>query len=217
MLYQKNTYSDNTVIAIWKTNETVSELRKIFPNYGKNLPDFGKTEKRQKECLAARILVENVCGTDKSIVYNENGKPFLSDNSFQISISHTADYVALIAHPTKEVGIDIEKNGEKVQRVKERFLAAEELQHIDKQNETTHLLLHWCAKETMYKMLNRTNVDFAKDLCILPFSPKENGVLSCHCGLELVDNCHCGLDPQSPEYTLSYSVEKDFTMVWGIK
>jgi phosphopantetheinyl transferase len=204
MLYKTETYSDKTSIAIWKTDETVSELRNILPFCGKNLPDFGKTEKRQKECLAVRILVENVCGKDKSIVYNENGKPFLNDNSFQISISHTADYAAIIAHPTKEVGIDIEKNGEKVLRVKERFLSAEELQHIDKQNETTHLLLHWCAKETMYKVLNRTNVDFAKNLRVLPFVPKESGVLL----------CHCGLDPQSPEYTLLYCVEKDFAMVW---
>jgi len=202
MLYKTNTYSNKTIIAIWKTVESVPELWEILQNKDFYFADFQKlkTEKRQKEWLAARILVEMLCGSDKTITYNKNGKPFLSDNSFQISISHTANYVALIVHPTREVGIDIERFSEKICRLKDRFLNTEELQHIDSENESTHLLLHWCAKETIYKMQNQ-NVNFRKHIRVLPFVPQENGKFLC----------------QFPEkHTLYYSVEKDFAMTWSV-
>ena len=208
MLYKHLTYSE-TKIAIWKTTETVGELWELLHNKDFYFSDFQKlkTEKRQKEWLVARILVEMLCGSDKTITYNENGKPFLTDHSYKISISHTLNYVALVAHPMQEVGIDIESFGKKILHVKERFLSAEELQHIDKENETAHLLLHWCAKETIYKMQNQ-NVDFREQIPILPFIPQQNGKIT----------CHCGLAPQSPEkHTLYYNVEKDFVMVWNVK
>ena len=205
MLYRHFTYSDKAEIAIWRITETIPELWEMLQNKDFYFSDFQKikTEKRQKEWLVARILVEMLCGNDKTIAYNENGKPFLTDNSFKISISHTKDYVALISHPTQEVGIDIESFGEKIFRIKERFLSTGELQNIDKENETTHLLLHWCAKETIFKMQNQ-NVDFREQIHVLPFVPQQSGKFT----------CHCGLAPQS--FEIHYSVEKDFVMTWDV-
>ena len=209
MLFQEKICSDNVRIAVWKTTESLSELWEMLRNKAFYLADFQKLkqEKRQKEWLAARILAERLCGSDKTIAYGENGKPFLTDNSFKISISHTANYVALIAHPAQEVGIDIEQFGNKICRLKERFLNAEELQHIDSENETAHLLVHWCAKETIYKMQNR-HVDFRRHIHILPFTPQQSGEMT----------CRCGLDPQSPDtHTLHYLIAEDFTMAWSVK
>ena len=39
------------------------------------------------------------------------------------------------------------------------------------------MLLHWSAKETAYKMLHRTNVDFLQHLSIQPFPEQEEGTL----------------------------------------
>lgn len=209
MLYKTIKNNDNSGIAFWKIEEDVSDLLAQLKNKEIYLADFQKfsTEKRKKEWLAARILAETICGEDKIVAYNAKGKPFLTDNSFQISISHTKNYVALITHPAKTVGIDIEHISDRICRLKERFLSDAELQNIDNRNECIHLLLHWCAKEVLFKMINRENVDFSEQLCIFPFVPQQEGIFF---GKEMCTK-------QQENYTFAYSIEKDFTLVWAVK
>jgi 4'-phosphopantetheinyl transferase len=54
-------------------------------------------------------LLKDLINKDKlEIKYNENGKPYLKDNSLYFSISHSFDHVICIISDL-EVGIDIEK------------------------------------------------------------------------------------------------------------
>lgn len=89
-----------------------------------------------------------------------------------ISISHTRGYAAVALTTKGVIGIDIEQISNRVQRVKSRFV------RDDESAETiTSMLLHWSAKETAYKMLHRTNVDFLQHLSIQPFPEQEEGTL----------------------------------------
>lgn len=63
---------------------------------------------------------------DKQIGYSSEGKPFLTDDSFFISISHTKGYVAVILNPKTPVGIDIEQYGKRVHKVFDRFIRPDE-------------------------------------------------------------------------------------------
>jgi 4'-phosphopantetheinyl transferase len=36
--------------------------------------------------------------------------------------------------------------------------------------------LHWCAKETIFKICNKENINFKKNLYIEAFTPKEKGI-----------------------------------------
>lgn len=164
-------------VGIWKVEETIGQLRSMFedfPLYESGLQKF-KAEKRQLEWLSVRILLKELLGEEKEIDYLPSGKPFLKDRSAYISFSHTCGYVAVAVHPTKEVGIDIEQYGDRVCRLASRFVREDEMSSVRAENEIYALLLHWSAKETMFKLMEQSDVDFLEHLHILPFVPSESG------------------------------------------
>jgi 4'-phosphopantetheinyl transferase EntD len=79
-------------------------------------------------------------------------------------------------HPSAEVGVDIEQYGARVKRVASRFVREDEKVSIASGDEVYGLLLHWSAKETMFKLLEEEAVDFISHLHILPFRLQESGV-----------------------------------------
>ena len=165
------------VVGVWKVEETIGQLRSMFKDfslYESDLQKF-KAEKRQLEWLAVRVLLKELLGEEKVIDYLPSGKPFLKDRSACVSFSHTCGYVAVAVHPTKEVGIDIEQYGNRVGRLASRFVREDEMQSVRAGNEIYALLLHWSAKETMFKLMNQSDVDFLNHLHILPFIPTESG------------------------------------------
>lgn len=165
------------LVGVWKVEETIDRLRSMFVDfslYESGLQRF-KSEKRQLEWLAVRVLLKELLGEEKPIAYLSSGKPYLKDGSACISFSHTCGYVAVAVHPTKEVGIDIEQYGDRVCRLASRFVREDEMESVRAGNEIYALLLHWSAKETMFKLMNQSDVDFLDHLHILPFVPSESG------------------------------------------
>lgn len=126
---------------------------------------------RKQEWLSVRLAFKNLFNEEKEILYYPNGKPYLADASHHISISHTKGYVAVIANKEKEVAIDIEYISPRVEKIKKRFLSSEEEEHLSTQNKLIHTILHWSAKECLFKILNANNVEFKSQLHILPFEP----------------------------------------------
>lgn len=166
---------------IWKADETVEELLALLPHKEKYEADIcGFTANSRKlERLAVRVLLYKMLGEEKEIGYRSSGKPYSADGSASISISHTKGYVAvLLGGPEKEVGIDVECYGERVRKVAHKFVREDESVSWYKGTETWSLLLHWSAKETMFKCMNTSDVDFRKHLHILPFTVEEQGVFS---------------------------------------
>jgi len=129
------------------------------------------SENRKREWLSIRVLLKEMLGEEKEILYNSSGKPYLSDNSFHISISHTKGYAALIINKENEVAIDIEKIAPRVKNIWKRFVNEEEEKVLSQSNELIHLLLLWSAKEALYKQLGVENIDFKTELHICPFEP----------------------------------------------
>jgi len=138
----------------------------------KYLPIIEKmNENRKREWLTIRVLIKEMLGEEKEILYNSLGKPYLSDNSFHISISHTKGYAALIINKENETAIDIERIASRVKNIKKRFVNEEEEKALSQSDEIIHLLLYWSAKESLYKLLGIENVDFKLHLHIQPFEP----------------------------------------------
>lgn len=195
-------------VGIWKMEETTEEMWSHLQHTAWYQPEFNrlKAEQRQKEWLATRLLLKEMLGHEAIIHHHPNGAPFLSETEQkQISISHTKDFVAImLTEATQTAGIDIEYRSERVRKVRSRFLNAEEEQFIDPAHETEHLLICWCAKETLYKIINRQEVDFCRHLHIQPFSYAEQGRLIAF------DTC-C---ESSKHVVLQYRVEKDFVITW---
>ena len=164
-------------VGVWKVEETIDQLRSKFNDfslYESGLQKF-KAENRQLEWLAVRVLLKELLGEEKEVDYLPSGKPFLKDRSAYISFSHTCGYVAVVVHPTKEVGVDIEQYGDRVRKVASRFVREDEMSSVRAGDEIYALLLHWSAKETMFKLMDQRDVDFLDHLHILPFIPTEFG------------------------------------------
>lgn len=164
-------------VGIWKVEETICQMRSMFVDfslYESGLQRF-KSEKRQLEWLAVRVLLKELVGEEKEIGYLPSGKPYLEDRSACVSFSHTSGYVAVAVHPEKEVGIDIEQYGLRVRKLASRFVRDDERSSVEAGDEIYALLLHWSAKETMFKLMGHSDVDFLDHLHILPFIPTDSG------------------------------------------
>ena len=156
--------SEIITILVWKITETLDEL--IALGGGINTKNY-TSEKRKKEHLASRLLVNEIHPTD-TIIYNEFGAPEL-DNGKYISISHSKQLVAVIVSE-KKTGIDIEKISEKTLRLSTKFVSEKNLIRLSKEKST----LIWCIKEAIYKWHQEGGVDFIKDIIIPEFTETEH-------------------------------------------
>ncbi|MCU6768490.1 4'-phosphopantetheinyl transferase superfamily protein [Barnesiella propionica] len=164
-------------IGLWKLTETPEELQALGNNsLYYDLFKKHHTVKRQKEVLASRLLLRQLTGEDNAVNYTASGRPCLQGDLSGISISHTGDIVAVALHPQKNIGIDIEKIGEKISRVSGRFIGREEL---FLQN-PVGLHLAWSIKEALYKAIQAEGIDLIKHLHIHPFELQESGIFTAH-------------------------------------
>lgn len=174
-LLQKHKDADS-LWGIWQMSEAYEDLCASLPSVmvAEAESRFQAPHRRQ-EWLSVRALLRELAGEDCEILYRPSGKPYLLDASTFISISHTRGYVAVILG-RKPVGIDIEQYGSRVHKVASRFMRADELAAPFEGDDTWSLLLHWSAKETMFKCLDTMEVDFQEHLRIFPFTPLHQGV-----------------------------------------
>ena len=130
---------DDVEIIIWKTDETVDETLLFFApeiqEVHREKLESIKYEKRRKEYLCARLLIDIIAGEGQRVEYLESGRPYLTDCHKEISISHTKNYVAVIADDDKRVAIDIEVFGKTVEKVKNRFCTQQELEYLSEDDD----------------------------------------------------------------------------------
>lgn len=192
---------------VWKIEESPDELLSLLTRTADYVPflESIRTENRKKEWLAVRVLTKELVGEETPIMYRPNGAPYLPEKDFHISISHTKGYVAVILSDQEPVGIDIEYRAERILKIRDKFLSKEENQAIDIEHEVEHLLLYWCAKETLFKIIGQGNVDFIAHLHVQPFSYKEEGSL-------IVRETRT---EKAASYILDYRVFVDFMIVFS--
>ena len=201
-------YKEETPLrGVWKMEETSDDLLAMFEKKEEHLQAFAHltTETRKREYLTSRLLLKELIGRETSIAYRESGAPFLPTLPLHISISHTKGYVAVILDQ-QPTGIDIEYISDRVKKIRTRFMNPEEEKGIDTAHETEHLLLHWCAKETLFKLINQSEVDFLAHLHVDPFPFAHKGVFTVH---ETRTEARQG-------YTLAFEVTPTYVLTWAI-
>jgi len=128
-----------------------------------------KSPLKQQEFVATRILRDRIFG-HYHIHYNEHGAPYIKDKQF-LSISHSRNTVGIAVCADFQIGFDLEFISGKAKKVNSKFINSKELDAFDLQSEFETTML-WSAKETLYKVANRTGIDFKTELIIEP--AKEN-------------------------------------------
>ena len=195
------------LLGIWKSDETTEQLLASLEHkdwYREKLAVF--SEKRKHEWLSVRVLLKALCGEEKEIAYYSSGRPYLKDGSRYISISHTRGYVAVALHSSCEVGMDIEQYGTRVRKVASRFIRSDEESTMMEGDEVYALLLHWSAKEVMFKCMNTPEVDFREHLRIFPFTVTEKGVFS----------AEEYRTPEQRKFEIRYLLHPDFVLTWQV-
>lgn len=120
-------------------------------------------ENRKQEFIQTRRLRNETIG-NAEILYNEAGKPLLTDSDDFISISHSQSYIGILKAPFN-VGLDIEEVNERILKIRKRFLNDEEQVLFGSSIE--NLTIAWTLKEAMFKLNERKGIDFRKELLVV--------------------------------------------------
>lgn len=200
-----------TKFAIWKIEETTEELLsklQLDENEQYRLRNLSKG-KRTLHWLATRVLLRYLLQTDEFIYCpsDDNGKPFLPDYPFKISLTHSYDYAGVMLSTKGECGMDLEIVKDKVLRIKDKFLKPEELDFIRPDNEVQQLYACWCAKEAVYKLQGNRGVSFLNNMTIKPFSYEAQGVMTLELKKNNTTTSFQVYYEQFQEYMLGYAVE----------
>lgn len=181
-LYKTLTVNPTTKVLIWKIEETIDQLKSsitLSKNSELRLNSM-KSEIHQKGFLSIRHLLKEIGLTDDDLQYDEFGKPHL-DNSRFISITHSFNFTAIIFSYKTEVGIDIEKQREKILKIAHKFTPIEEYNTIANVDALiAKLTIVWGAKESLYKIYGKKKLLFLHHIYVEDFKfadKKTNGAI----------------------------------------
>lgn len=146
-------------LGIWAISESSDDFWALSPYVESSRSEFNalyKSEQRKCEVLAVRLLIKEIIGDNVQLLHQDNGKPYLS-SGMNISISHTRGFAVIIVSHSKQVSVDIEYFSNRIERIRSKFMRDDE-----NASSQVKLLMHWCVKETMYKLFPEDNLTFNK-------------------------------------------------------
>lgn len=189
----------NVFLGLWQTTETVDGFFGTYgflEPYRQHVETSFKNDGRKKEFLAIHALLHEmlaICGKphgarrsnglqeqskglqDQSkasqglpvadvpmIGHAASGLPLL--RGYHVGVTHTKGYAALMLSKSCDVACDIEHFSDRVERIKSKFLRKDEMA-----DDLDSLLVHWCGKETVYKLFPEDNLLFSQ-MRVGPFS-----------------------------------------------
>ncbi len=178
--YRKQVDED-TEFALWRMEEDADTLyhQLQLNEQEKSYVDQLANGKRHLHWLGTRVLLRTMLNTNEYIDcrIDSHGKPYLVNMPYQISLSHSFDYAAVMISKSRPVGIDIELVKQKVERIAPKFLRPAELAFINPEQKIEHLYVCWCAKEAIYKCYGQKEVSFVDHIKLHPFAYTPEGSL----------------------------------------
>jgi phosphopantetheinyl transferase len=167
-----------------------------------------QSKKRRLESMSVRALVQQMTHQKMRVVYREGSrKPYLDDNSQNISISHSGEHTTILLSREKRVGIDIEFMKHPMINIAHKFINKHEKITSDPELQRLHLYIHWCAKEALYKICDKANINLRNNLTISPFDVSTQGQIT-----GIVKNSQ-----RWEEYLLHYQVDDNYVMAYCYK
>lgn len=199
-------------LGLWRITESEEELADDLPLNEAELTQLSNImgKGRRKEFLAARQLLHQLSGRKLrgALIKDEFGKPHLEGSDHQISISHTDELSAAVAHP-RACGVDVQVFVPKIRRLAPRFMGVAENAALTDANRLIFQHLVWSAKEAMYKAYGRREIDFREHLFVeLTDIPLERGTT----------NGQLRKDELRIDYELSYRIfERNYMLVVAVE
>ena len=169
-LFKTLTVHKTTKVLIWKIEESILDLKKEILLSDSSLArlESMKSELHQKGFLSIRHLLKEINLNDADLEYDEFGKPHLKEG--YISITHSFNFTAIIYSTNKVVGIDIEKQRDKILKIALKFTPIEEYKTIANVDALiAKLTIVWGAKESLYKIYGKKKLLFLHHIYIEDF------------------------------------------------
>ena len=166
-------YRNGIHLAVWQITESHDELQAMLPSEILTDAELASIHHPHKQIeffcsrLTIKLLADFLGIKYLGIKKDEYGKPYLVGSTWQMSLTHTSNYVAAIMHPTQSLGMDMEKPSEKMLRIAHKFLSDNEI--IAANNDLEKLCIYWSVKEALYKLYGKRKVFFHENLYVFPF------------------------------------------------
>lgn len=170
-LYKTITVNKTTKVLIWKIEESFNDLNMnvLLTDKSQIRLDGMKSELHQRGFLSVRHLLKEAGYSDTDLVYDEFGKPHLKDGK-HISITHSFIFSGIIVSDDKTVGIDIEKQRDKILKIASKFTPVVEYKTIANHDAlVSKLTIVWGAKESLYKIYGKKKLLFLHHIYIEDF------------------------------------------------
>ena len=170
-LYKTLTTSSQLTVYIWKITESEDQLSEniVLTGHSQEHIKGMKSELHRRGFLSIRHLLAEVAYTDCDLYYSEDGKPYLKDGK-HISITHSFEFAGIIIGDS-EVGIDIEKQRDKILKIAHKFTSIQEYRTLaNVQAIIRKLTIVWGAKESLYKIYAERGLSFLHHIDIKEFS-----------------------------------------------
>ena len=171
-IYKRIKINESSKLIIWNVEESEDELSKgiTLSTNSQNRLNGMKSCMHRKAFLSIRHLLLELGYSDLDLIYDENGKPHLKDDT-NISITHSFQFTAVIVS-NKKVGIDIEKQREKIKIIAPKFTPIEEYKMLGEEDLIRKLTIVWGAKESLYKLYGKQGLLFLHDIFVFDFDFK---------------------------------------------
>ncbi len=169
-LYKSISVNSQTTVKIWKIEESYDALLKPLDLKQRSLERVLGMKSNSHQCgfLSVRHLLRDFGYTDQDLFYDDNGKPHLKDGK-HISITHSFTFSGVIISDN-EVGIDIEKQRDKIGIIAKKFVDYE-FNYLNKNAEdyVRKLTVIWGIKESLYKLFATPGMLFKAHFLVIPF------------------------------------------------
>ncbi len=193
-----------TRVVIWEINESLQNLESkiVLSENSLKLLNQKKSEIQKKQFLAIRNIFKLLSIKDNEVKYDKAGKPIFSQNKV-LSISHSGNYAAVIMSD-HSVGIDIETINDRILKIKSKYLETELNYPLELNTETS--LIYWNIKESVFKAVDKSGIDFKKNILVPPLDIKKNVVKSWYIN-----------DDKIYSFDTRFKISKKYTLAFVIK
>jgi phosphopantetheinyl transferase len=184
IFFQQDVDAD-TRLAVWKIEEEEDFFRASV-----SLHRAITHPHKRLQHLAGRYLLKFLFPDFplEMIQLADTRKPFLEDEQFHFSISHSGNYAAAIVSKMKRVGIDIETISHKAGLISHKFLSPRDQKIlsgnpvitgdyalVDSRNNELQTLL-WSCKESVFKWEGNGGMDFREHMQLVSMTESEGHI-----------------------------------------
>lgn len=172
-LYNTKHIDSEVILAVWRIEEDLEELKEqvYLSNADKELYNTIRNEKRRKEWLTSRLLIQSMLEEEYTISYEETGRPYILNSAWNVSITHKNEFVGVLLARNKHVAIDIEELSARIDKIYDYYMRPEELSQLVRNHRNFQLHLYWCAKECLIKITGNRTLSILNDMYVHPIHP----------------------------------------------